>query len=70
MVSSLPFRHGICLTFLLGESQPVYEEFGAILLLVLAVTNRYELAPSEIGISFDSFLKWKPPKKVSMILAN
>jgi mediator of RNA polymerase II transcription subunit 5 len=29
----------------------VYEEFGAILLLVLAVMNRYELTPSEIGIS-------------------
>lgn len=35
---------------MLGESQPVYEEFGAILLLVLTVTHRFELAPSEIGI--------------------
>jgi len=51
MVSSPTFIAGICLSFLLGESQPVYEEFGAILLLVLAVINRYELAPSEIGIS-------------------
>jgi Mediator complex subunit Med5 len=29
----------------------VYEEFGAILLLVLTVTNRYELTPAEIGIT-------------------
>lgn len=38
------------LTHMAGESQPVYEEFGAILLLVLTVTYRYELGPSEIGI--------------------
>lgn len=36
----------------------MYEEFGAILLLVLAVTNRYELATSEIGItSTSSFIR-------------
>ena len=29
----------------------MYEEFGAILLLVLTVTHRYGLAPSEIGIT-------------------
>lgn len=32
-----------------GEYQPVYEEFGAILLLVLAITHRYNLSPVEIG---------------------
>lgn len=33
-----------------AEYQPVYEEFGAILLLVLAFTNRYNLKPSDIGL--------------------
>lgn len=33
-----------------AEYQPVYEEFGAILLLVLAFTNRYDLSPSDIGL--------------------
>ncbi len=33
-----------------NEYQPVYEEFGSILLLVLAFTNRYALKPSDIGL--------------------
>lgn len=33
-----------------GEYQPVYEEFGAILLLVLAFAYRYNLTPADIGI--------------------
>ncbi|CAM1508468.1 Fc.00g053160.m01.CDS01 [Cosmosporella sp. VM-42] len=33
-----------------GEYQPVYEEFGAILLLVLAFAYRYNLTAVEIGI--------------------
>ncbi|OAR01201.1 hypothetical protein LLEC1_05680, partial [Akanthomyces lecanii] len=33
-----------------GEYQPVYEEYGAILLLVFAFTYRYNLSPLEIGI--------------------
>ncbi|KAL7797476.1 mediator complex, subunit Med5 [Trichoderma ceciliae] len=33
-----------------GEYQPVYEEFGAILLLVLAFAYRYSLSPADIGI--------------------
>lgn len=42
----------------LGESQPVYEEFGAILLLVLTATSRYELTFSEIGAtSTSSFIR-------------
>jgi mediator of RNA polymerase II transcription subunit 5 len=46
------------LTYMLGESQPVYEEFGAILLLVLTVRHHYELAPSGIGItSTTSFVR-------------
>lgn len=40
-----------------GEYQPVYEEFGAILLLVLAITHRYNLSPLEIGCtSSESFV--------------
>ncbi|KAM0558474.1 hypothetical protein ACHAPJ_004668 [Fusarium lateritium] len=34
-----------------GEYQPVYEEFGAMLLLVLAFTYRYNLNAVDIGIS-------------------
>ncbi|CAI4210486.1 unnamed protein product [Parascedosporium putredinis] len=40
-----------------GEYQPVYEEFGSILLLLLAFAYRYNLTPADIGIrSRDSFV--------------
>ncbi|KAI9793533.1 MAG: mediator complex subunit [Peltula sp. TS41687] len=34
-----------------GEYQPVYEEFGCILLLVLAFVYRYDLTPLDLGVS-------------------
>lgn len=34
-----------------GEYQPVYEEFGSILLLVLSFVHRYNLSPVDLGIS-------------------
>ncbi|KAI1953073.1 mediator complex subunit [Ophidiomyces ophidiicola] len=34
-----------------GECQPVYDEFGSILLLVLAFKYKYNLTPLELGIS-------------------
>ncbi|KAK3325677.1 mediator complex, subunit Med5 [Apodospora peruviana] len=40
-----------------GEYQPVYEEFGSILLLLMAFVYRYSLSPAELGIrSPDSFI--------------
>ena len=33
-----------------GEYQPVYEEFGGILLLVLVFVYRYQLSPADIGL--------------------
>ncbi|KAI5917313.1 mediator complex subunit Med5 [Camillea tinctor] len=40
-----------------GEYQPVYEEFGSILLLVLAFVFRYNLSPTDLGIrSPESFI--------------
>lgn len=40
-----------------GEYQPVYEEFGSILLLLLAVVYRYNLSVLDLGIrSPDSFV--------------
>lgn len=40
-----------------GEYQPVYEEFGSILLLLLAVVCRYNLSASDLGIrSSESFV--------------
>ncbi|KAH7318725.1 mediator complex, subunit Med5 [Stachybotrys elegans] len=33
-----------------GEYQPVYEEFGAVLLLVLTFGYRYNLSPADMGI--------------------
>lgn len=40
-----------------GEYQPVYEEFGSILLLLLAFVNRYNLSSSDLGVrSADSFV--------------
>ncbi|KAH7166208.1 mediator complex, subunit Med5 [Dactylonectria macrodidyma] len=44
-----------------GEYQPVYEEFGSILLLVMAFTYRYDLSPADIGIQ-------SPDSGVSKIL--
>lgn len=34
-----------------GEYQPIYEEFGGIMLLILAFVYRYNLTPADIGIS-------------------
>lgn len=40
-----------------GEYQPVYEEFGSILLLLLAFVYRYNLSAADLGIrSQDSFV--------------
>ncbi|SPQ21889.1 8b6b1964-9f6b-4b76-8ea6-73ca0a4b37d5 [Thermothielavioides terrestris] len=40
-----------------GEYHPVYEEFGSILLLLLAFVYRYNLSPADLGIrSPDSFV--------------
>ena len=40
-----------------GEYQPVYEEFGSILLLVLSFTHRYNLTPMDLGLrSSPSFI--------------
>ncbi|GAB1314136.1 mediator complex subunit [Madurella fahalii] len=40
-----------------GEYQPVYEEFGSILLLLLVFAYRYGLSPADLGIrSPDSFV--------------
>jgi mediator of RNA polymerase II transcription subunit 5 len=42
---------------LAGENQPVYDEFGSILLLVLACNYRYDLSQYDLGISnADSFI--------------
>ena len=37
------------LTACVGESQPVYDEFGGILLLILAFRCRLNLTPAELG---------------------
>ncbi|KAF2656859.1 Med5-domain-containing protein [Lophiostoma macrostomum CBS 122681] len=39
-----------------GEYQPLYDEFSAILILVLAFVHRYELTHNELGIGPDSFV--------------
>ena len=40
-----------------GEYQPVYEEFGSVMLLLLAFVYRYNLSPLDLGIrSSDSFV--------------
>jgi len=40
----------------LGEHQPVYDEFGAILILVLAFVVRYDLHYYDLGIGQESFV--------------
>ncbi|OCK81468.1 Med5-domain-containing protein [Lepidopterella palustris CBS 459.81] len=39
-----------------GEYQLVYDEFGAILLLILAFVHRYDLTYHDLGINHDSFI--------------
>ncbi|RYO98619.1 hypothetical protein DL764_007041 [Monosporascus ibericus] len=40
-----------------GEYQPVYEEFGSVMLLLLAFVYRYNLSPLDLGVrSPDSFV--------------
>ena len=39
-----------------GEYQPVYDEFGAILVLVMAFVHRYDLTYHDLSISYDSFV--------------
>ena len=39
-----------------GESQPVYDEFSSVFLLVLTFIYRYEFSHAELGISKDSFV--------------
>jgi mediator of RNA polymerase II transcription subunit 5 len=46
-----------------AEYQPVYEEFGAVLLLVLAFTCRYNLETSDIGL-------YSPNSSVRKILSR
>ena len=42
---------------MIGEHQPVYDEFGSILLLVLVFRQHFNLPESELGISYtDSFI--------------
>jgi mediator of RNA polymerase II transcription subunit 5 len=39
-----------------GEYQPVYDEFGAILILILAFVHRYDLSFHELGLNQESFV--------------
>ncbi|KNG43997.1 Med5-domain-containing protein [Stemphylium lycopersici] len=39
-----------------GEYQPVYDEFGAILVLIMAFIYRYDLTYHDIGIGHDTFI--------------
>ena len=42
---------------MIGEHQPVYDEFGSILLLVLVFRQHFDLPDSELGVSYtDSFI--------------
>jgi mediator of RNA polymerase II transcription subunit 5 len=41
---------------LVGEFQPVYDEFASIFLLVLTFVYRYNLSHTELGISRNSFV--------------
>ena len=44
------------LLIILGEYQPVYDEFGAILVLIMAFVHRYDLTYHDLGTSHDSFV--------------
>ncbi|KAL6706140.1 mediator complex subunit [Coniothyrium glycines] len=39
-----------------GECQPVYDEFGAVLVLVMAFVRRYDLSYQDIGLAHGSFV--------------
>lgn len=40
----------------IGEHQPVYDEFGAILVLIMTFMYRYDLTYHDVGIGYDSFI--------------
>jgi len=42
-----------------AEYQPVYEEFGSILLLLLAFLFRYDISPRHLGITSPNSFIWK-----------
>lgn len=45
------------LIFVLGEHQPVYDEFGSVFLLLVTIAKRYELDSQDLGLEDDtSFL--------------
>lgn len=48
--------HYTVLANYLGEYQPVYDEFGAILVLILAFVHRFDLTYHDLGIGHDSFV--------------
>lgn len=39
-----------------GEYQPVYDEFGAILVLIMAFVHRFDLTYFDMGIGHESFV--------------
>jgi mediator of RNA polymerase II transcription subunit 5 len=41
---------------IIGEYQPIYDEFGAVLVLILAFVHRYDLTFNDLGINQDSFI--------------
>lgn len=41
-----------------GENQPVYDEFGSVLLLILAFKYRYDLTQYDLGISDSQSFVW------------
>ncbi|OAA67035.1 RNA polymerase 2 mediator complex subunit [Niveomyces insectorum RCEF 264] len=47
-----------------GEYQPVYEEFGAVLFLLLAFVHRYNLSIADLGI------QWSPDSFVAKLLST
>ncbi|KAH7389637.1 mediator complex, subunit Med5 [Phaeosphaeria sp. MPI-PUGE-AT-0046c] len=53
-----------------GEYQPVYDEFGAVLVLVMAFVYRYDLTYDDIGIGSDSFVARLTTNGQQSILPN
>lgn len=53
---SIPEYTHVAFANFLGEYQPVYDEFGAVLVLVMTFMYRYDLTYHDIGIGAESFV--------------
>ncbi len=59
--------HYHSLSVWIGEYQPVYDEFGSILLLIVIAQNRYKLHPHDLGVNSTNSFVLKYMREACMV---